>query len=275
MHVSVLVSRPRWCPRVQTVKKTAIEDCTHRDAWVCHWLPDCFHAPLFPSVNVLHMHMLGCCCMYPCRHTTAAAGLPQSPSSHSSIQQLNIAAAHGAAIKHDQQSPEAGSGGGSGGSSRTRPWGPGRGGDGDGDGPGQQLVCPHTTLLQQLLAVLSSLLFSMLLPAPSQAAAAASKRSGLVSKHDERMESSWQLDAFVDRMWDLSSPIINNMGFSGLVGACAAAALKVRDPAVWSCMAVVTLAWLPTAVEVWQVLCVDTGTANPTLKHTQAHSSTQ
>lgn len=42
------------------------------------------------------------------------------------------------------------------------------------------------------------------------------------------MMSSWQLDAFVDRMWDLSGPILNNMGFSGLLGACTAAALKVR-----------------------------------------------
>lgn len=67
----------------------------------------------------------------------------------------------------------------------------------------------------------------LLLPAPAQAAAAASKRSGLVSQQDERnLMSSWQLDAFVDRMWDLSGPILNNMGFSGLLGACTAAALK-------------------------------------------------
>lgn len=45
---------------------------------------------------------------------------------------------------------------------------------------------------------------------------------------DHSMISSWQLDAFVDRMWDLSGPILNNMGFSGILGACAAAALKVR-----------------------------------------------
>lgn len=164
----------------------------------------------------------------PCRHATAAAGPQQSISNSRSTQQITVAAVHAAAVEHDKSVPEAGSGGGSGGSSRRWPWGSSGGGDGDGDGPGH-FDGPHTPLLQQLLAVLSSLLLSMLFPAPSQAAAAASKRSGLVSKQDERMESSWQLDAFVDRMWDLSSPIINNMGFSGLVGACAAAALKVRD----------------------------------------------
>lgn len=56
--------------------------------------------------------------------------------------------------------------------------------------------------------------------------------TSFVSIHpqDEKLlnaSSSWQLDAFVDRMWELSGPILNNMGFSGLLGACAAAALKV------------------------------------------------
>lgn len=74
---------------------------------------------------------------------------------------------------------------------------------------------------------------ALLLPGAAAAAAAASKRSSLVSQQDEKqMASSWQLDAFVDRMWDLSGPIMNNMGFSGLLGAFSAAALKVGWTAV-------------------------------------------
>jgi hypothetical protein len=60
------------------------------------------------------------------------------------------------------------------------------------------------------------------------AAAAWGSRSRLVSKQDEqRLLPGWEVDAFVDRMWDLSGPILNNMGFSGLLGAASAAALKV------------------------------------------------
>lgn len=118
--------------------------------------------------------------------------------------------------------PDSGSGSGNGSNNVTgRRYG---GGGGDNSQPGGT---PRSAgaLLQQLLAVLAAVLLPALLPAPAAAA-----RSGFVSQRDERAAvSSWQLDAFVDRMWDLSGPIINNMGFSGLVGACTAAALKVCE----------------------------------------------
>jgi len=84
-------------------------------------------------------------------------------------------------------------------------------------------------LLQQLLVVLAAAGCPAVLPAPSAAAAAVSKRSSLVSHQDDMQLSSWQIDAFVDRMWNLSGPIMTNMGTSGLFGACAAAALKVSN----------------------------------------------
>jgi hypothetical protein len=62
------------------------------------------------------------------------------------------------------------------------------------------------------------------------AAAAWGSRSRLVSKQDEqRLLPGWEIDAFVDRMSELSGPIMSNMGFSGLLGAASAAALKVSS----------------------------------------------
>lgn len=58
-------------------------------------------------------------------------------------------------------------------------------------------------------------------------AALAGSKQGLVSHKEEQALPQWEVDAFVDRMWQLSGPIVNNMGFSGLLGACAAVALKV------------------------------------------------
>lgn len=121
-----------------------------------------------------------------------------------------------------------GSGSGHGGNSRRHRW---RGG-GDSNPWGSSSTALHWW--QQLLAVLTAALLPIVLTAPAQAAAATSKRSGFVSHQDENMVSSWQLDAFVDRMWDLSGPILNNMGFSGILGACTAAALKVGIEFVYS-----------------------------------------
>lgn len=223
MHVSLRSSSTWWSTCSNSVEDSNGGLCLLGCTGLSLVAQTVLDYPVFRTMKTLHIPMPSWCVVYPCRPTTAAAWLPQSNSRSSSTTQ-QVGASHATAVEHNSSVPEAGSGGGSGGSSRTRPWG--RGGGGDGDDPGH-LHGPLASLLQQLLAVLSSVLLSMLLPAPSQAAAAASKRSGLVSKQDERMESSWQLDAFVDRMCDLSSPIINNMGFSGLVGACAAAALKV------------------------------------------------
>lgn len=143
------------------------------------------------------------------------------------------------AQQHAEVALCSGSGSGNGGSTSARRF---RGGDDNNSGPNR----PSTAwaVLQQLLAVLTAVFLPALLPSPAAAAA----RSGFVSQRDEKMmASSWQLDAFVDRMWDLSGPIINNMGFSGLVGACTAAALKVcmMDQAVLcACPAAVSCAVL-------------------------------
>lgn len=75
--------------------------------------------------------------------------------------------------------------------------------------------------------VLQALLLSAGLQLSHAAPAAAAGRSRLVSKQDERLLPDWEMDAFIDQMWDLSGPILNNMGFSGLLGAASAAALKV------------------------------------------------
>eukprot|EP00878_Enallax_costatus_P019008 GHUV01020040.1.p1 GENE.GHUV01020040.1~~GHUV01020040.1.p1 ORF type:complete len:261 (+),score=51.68 GHUV01020040.1:266-1048(+) len=72
------------------------------------------------------------------------------------------------------------------------------------------------------------LLFCALLPAiqllHAPAAAAASKAKTV--KRDDVLLDSGEIDAFVERIWELSGPILHNMGFSGLLGAAAAAALK-------------------------------------------------
>lgn len=128
--------------------------------------------------------------------------------------------------------PDHSSGSGGGGNRTPRLGGGSNGPEGDASSPktGHALL----QLLQQLLVVLAAVGYPAVLPAPSAAAAAAtaaaaSKRSSLVSHQDEMQLSSWQIDAFVDRMWDLSGPIMTNMGTSGLFGACAAAALKVSN----------------------------------------------
>lgn len=150
------------------------------------------------------------------------------PSSSNQHDEAHTGSAAAAAVQH----PTIGLGGGSGcggGSNTAKRWG-GEGGGGD------DLGRPSRPAWQQLLAMLTAVLLpaTLLLPAPAQAATAASKRSGFVSQQDERnFMSSWQLDAFVDRMWDLSGPILNNIGFSGLLGACTAAALKVCRPGCW------------------------------------------
>jgi hypothetical protein len=41
------------------------------------------------------------------------------------------------------------------------------------------------------------------------------------------LDNEREFDAFIDRMWTLAGPIAQNMGWSGVAGACAAAALKV------------------------------------------------
>lgn len=147
---------------------------------------------------------------------------------------------------------ELGGGSGCGGGSNTaKRWGV-EGGDGD------DLGMPSRPAWQQLLAMLMAMILpaTLLLPAPAQAATAASKRSGFVSQQDERnFMSSWQLDAFVDRMWDLSGPILNNMGFSGLLGACTAAALKVCRLAA-GCQPPTPKAAQFVAVGRHQLLCV-------------------
>lgn len=152
-------------------------------------------------------------------------GWPSSSSQHAAH---TGSAAAAAAVKHPTIDLGGGSGCG-GGSNTAKRWGGGTGG-------GDDLGRPSTPVWQQLLAMLTAVLLpaALLLPAPAQAATAASKRSGFVSQQDERnFMSSWQLDAFVDRMWDLSGPILNNMGFSGLLGACTAAALKVCRSGCW------------------------------------------
>lgn len=81
-----------------------------------------------------------------------------------------------------------------------------------------------SSLLSRLLA--GTLLLQQLVLAGS-AAAAWGSRSRVEAKQEElRLLPAWEIDAFVDRMSDLSGPILNNMGFSGLLGAASAAALK-------------------------------------------------
>jgi hypothetical protein len=93
----------------------------------------------------------------------------------------------------------------------------GDGSDGNSSGSARSVLLAGTLLLQHLAQA-------------GPAAAAWGSRSRLVSKQDEqRLLPGWEVDAFVDRMWDLSGPILSNMGFSGLLGAASAAALKVSS----------------------------------------------
>lgn len=96
-------------------------------------------------------------------------------------------------------------------------------------------------VLQILLTVVLPATLLQLLHVP--AAAAASKQKTLSRRDDHKLDSE-EIGAFVESMCQLSGPILNNMGFSGLLGAAAAAALKVRCnlfPTVWyvcfACMA--------------------------------------
>jgi hypothetical protein len=76
-----------------------------------------------------------------------------------------------------------------------------------------------------MLGLVLPLFACQLLLAP---AAVAGNKQGLISHKEEKAAlPQWEVDAFVEQMWQLSGPIINNMGFSGLLGACTAAALKV------------------------------------------------
>lgn len=57
--------------------------------------------------------------------------------------------------------------------------------------------------------------------------------TGIVSEKDANPHklSSAEIDAFVESMAAMWKPILSNVGISGAVGACAAAALKVRPEA--------------------------------------------
>lgn len=74
-----------------------------------------------------------------------------------------------------------------------------------------------------LLALMPATIMQLLHAQPAHAAS----KAKVSSQHHDHFLSSWEIDAFVERMWELSGPILNNMGFSGLLGAAAAAALKV------------------------------------------------
>jgi hypothetical protein len=110
-----------------------------------------------------------------------------------------------------------GGSGGGGNSSRRRAGGSGGGAD-------------HPASSQRWGQLLAGVLAgALLLPtAPAAASTVAANKGKGQRKKAEPALPSWELDAFVERMWDCSGPILNNMGFSGLMGMCAAAALKVR-----------------------------------------------
>lgn len=95
--------------------------------------------------------------------------------------------------------------------------------DGGGDGDNSRVSNSQSTVQLLLTAILPTILLQ-LLHAPVATAASKSKAVG---KHERHKLDSDELDAFVESMCELSGPILNNMGFSGLLGAAAAAALKV------------------------------------------------
>eukprot|EP00879_Flechtneria_rotunda_P002561 GHRR01002760.1.p1 GENE.GHRR01002760.1~~GHRR01002760.1.p1 ORF type:complete len:272 (+),score=79.11 GHRR01002760.1:247-1062(+) len=95
----------------------------------------------------------------------------------------------------------------------------------DADDGGNSIGSDSSTWLQLQklslwLALLLPAVVTLALPAPAAA------RSQVATKIHDKMLPVWEIDAFVERMWDLSGPILNNMGFSGLLGTCAAAAFK-------------------------------------------------
>jgi hypothetical protein len=87
-------------------------------------------------------------------------------------------------------------------------------------------------------------------------------------------------DAYMEQMMELAGPVLSNMGVSGVLGMCAAAALKVRLPAalwgrcMWDC-ARVRPRWCRGAVctclaqddghEVPAIACTAQGRSGPQL----------
>jgi hypothetical protein len=148
--------------------------------------------------------------------------LPQrSPAEHRQPPRREAASAAAAAAA----AADCGGNGGSGGAAQPRK----RTGGGDaGDNRGNSSrPCAPLQLLLALALVLPPAA-PLLWPAAASASAVAASKKGKGQREVETSLPAWEVDAFVESLSELTGPLLNNMGFSGLLGAASAAALKVR-----------------------------------------------